>query len=98
MIRSSSSQDEESIFLDEGYLLPISAEDVCLTCLASRADATGTCSTTANAITGFDEQVHSFFAENYDHEEVTSDAANSKETQRRKSVSARFRSVSKDIP
>jgi len=44
----------------------------------------------------------SFFAENYDHENATTNTAindeivSSNELKRRKSVSARFRSVSKD--
>jgi hypothetical protein len=47
--------------------------------------------------------MNAFFTENYDHENVTTDATINDETvssnqiKRRKSVSAKFRSVTKDI-
>jgi hypothetical protein len=49
------------------------------------------------------EKINSFFTENYDHENVKintnidNEVLSSNEIQRRKSVSARFRSISREI-
>ncbi|CAF1595930.1 unnamed protein product, partial [Adineta ricciae] len=77
MIRSASSQDDESVFLDE--------ED---DSTSANADATA-------------RKTNSFFAENYDLENLTEsvtidDELSARQVQRRKSVSSRFRSVSKE--
>jgi len=62
-----------------------------------------TFSSTANHTDNTTSKMNSFFAENYDHENVTTNTiinngmVSSNEIKRRKSVSARFRSVSKDI-
>jgi hypothetical protein len=74
MIRSVSSQEDESVFLDE--------DD----------DPTTTNKDTPNGKT------NSFFIENYDHTTIEEEEEISiREIQRRKSVSSRFRSVSKEI-
>ncbi|CAF0943275.1 unnamed protein product [Rotaria sordida] len=79
MVRSISSQDDASAFLDE--------------------DDDPTFSTTINSTNG---KMNSFFTENYDHENVATNTIinnediSSNEIKQRKSVSARFRSISKD--
>ncbi|CAF1232697.1 unnamed protein product [Rotaria sordida] len=78
MIRSASSQDDESVFLDED-------DD----------------STTANTESS-NGKTNSFFTENYDHEHsiintTLDEEISTRQVQRRKSVSSRFRSVSKEI-
>ncbi|UJR30309.1 hypothetical protein I4U23_017846 [Adineta vaga] len=76
---SVSSQDDESVFLDD--------------------DGDRTYSTTTDNTSS---KMNSFFAENYDHENVTNSTlvhdglVSSNEIKRRKSVSSRFRSVPKD--
>ncbi|CAF1482975.1 unnamed protein product [Adineta ricciae] len=81
VFHSISSQDEESVFLDD--------------------DADRTFSTTTDNTSS---KMNSFFTENYDHENVTGDTlvneglVSSCALKRRKSVSSRFRSVSKDTP
>ncbi|CAF1144497.1 unnamed protein product [Adineta steineri] len=80
MIRSASSQDDESVFLDE--------------------DDDPTTATITDSTNG---KTYSFFKENYDHENLTAnttiddDEISTRQVQRRKSVSSRFRSVSKEI-
>jgi hypothetical protein len=99
MFRSTSSQDEESVFLDEG--LPVYQTKKMFYCLFF-IDDDPTFSTSTNNTDTTTRKMNSFFTENYDHENVTTNTTindeivSSNELKRRKSVSARFRSVSKD--
>lgn len=99
MLRSTSSQEDESVFLEEGFSRkhhetnPISSLSL---------DDEATFSITTNQADTTTGKMDSFFAENYDHENVTinttinEEILSSKEQKRRKSVSAHFRSISKD--
>ncbi len=96
MIRSASSQDDESVFLDEG-LSQIWFESNFYRLFLIDDDPT---TTNTDNTSG---KINSFFTENYDHENLTTDTAideeeiSTRQVQRRKSVSSRFRSVSKEI-
>jgi hypothetical protein len=96
MIRSASSQEDESVFLDEG-LLVLYDHQLCLNSVLIDDDPT-----TANT-DSTSGKTNSFFTENYDHENLTTDTTidddeiSTRQLQRRKSVSSRFRSVSKEI-
>ena len=92
MIRSSSSQDDESVFLDEGLFY--SSETIFSPFSSPPDDETKDNNTS-------DGKINSFFTENYEHDNSTAsttidDETSTRELQRRKSVSSRFRSVSKD--
>lgn len=98
MIRSTSSQDDESVFLDEGLfcLVVFFSEIKIYKSFLIEDDPT-----TANT-DNTNGKTNSFFTENYDHEHSTinttlDDDISTRQVQRRKSVSSRFRSVSKEI-
>lgn len=95
MIRSTSSQDDESVFLDEGQS-PLTPTQSTPTCRFHVEEDSSTTNTDSGA-----GKANSFFAENYDHENLTTDITlddelGVRQVQRRKSVSSRFRSVSKE--
>jgi hypothetical protein len=95
MIRSASSQDDESVFLDEGWSYLIVGKSLLIHFFIDD-DPTTTNTDCTNGKT------NSFFIENYEHENLTinttiDDEISTREIQRRKSVSSRFRSVSKEI-
>ena len=88
MIRSASSQEDESVFLDEGLF------DHRFHANFEEHFFIDEPLSSANTDTP-----NSFFAENYEHEDSTIDEEDTsiRQLQRRKSVSSRFRSVSKEI-
>ncbi len=99
MFHSTSSQDDESVFLDEGFILNNKNQSFHWLILL---DDEPTFSITTNNTDTTTDKMDSFFTENYDHENVTTNTTindeivSSNELKRRKSVSARFRCVSKD--
>ena len=95
MIRSASSQEDESVFLDEGKAMSESRR-------TSRNSIPSDEESTVNTMNCTEGKTDSFFAENYDHEHLTEnltieDDPSARPIQRRKSVSSRFRSVSKEV-
>jgi hypothetical protein len=96
MIRSASSQDDESVFLDEGLFSFTLIKSFYFGYFLIDDDST------TNNTDSTSGKTNSFFIENYDHENLTTiptheDEITTCEIQRRKSVSSRFRSVSKEI-
>jgi hypothetical protein len=91
MIRSVSSQEDESVFLDEGLF-----EKLDLIKILYRYFEIDDDPTTINKDTP-SGKTNSFFIENYDHTTIEEEEISIREIQRRKSVSSRFRSVSKEI-
>ena len=79
MIRSSSSQDDESVF-----------ERTTSSSSSLKLDDDLTFASTT-------DQQHSFLSENYDHENTQLNITVDLSSQQRKSVSARFRSDSREI-
>ncbi|CAF4075090.1 unnamed protein product [Rotaria sp. Silwood2] len=99
MVHSTSSQDDTSTCLDEGLLIFFLLNPKQNFYSLYFIDDDPTFSTITNSTNG---KMNSFFTENYDHENVTTNTIinneniSSHEIKQRKSVSARFRSVSKD--